>query len=663
MSLPLVAKRLTEPRYSRVLPWLLGLLILTTYLYPLFLFPIHNPNERVRIYMTAAMVEEGTFAIGQREKRSKHSSATRDVGGIYKRWGYVNDKALVCLNPEDKPPNCAGTLYSAKAPGTSFLGYPFYALLHFAGNALERPVEKLDGIILYLRFFVVILPTLLMLFFVRRFALHRGLPPLYADLVTMSVAVGSMVYTYAHMFAGHQVSAWLLFFSFYTSYLSGERRSPLWPVLAGAAGSMAVCVEYPMVVVFLPIFFYQWRRRPGFSTWLWFGVGALGPAVLAAWYHQAAFGHPLRTAYSTLENPQFVKDIAPGFMGLRAPKLENLFGAFFAPYEGLFFFSPWMLPAFLGPVVYYARHFRRDDRTSRQVVLAAAWSVALLCVFILCHSLWRGGWTLGPRYIVPVVPFAAIMLAQTWASWHRQAGATRPWATAVAVLGVLSLIITGASSLVSQGFHTAFFNPLTEAVWPLLSSGYVTLNLGHVSGLDGLYSLLPLVLSCLPFVVVALWYSAGSRTHAFQRRLFFFCLAVFLISAGLKGATLPSRPAKPSAIKALAFTRDNFFPKTLYSCDARERRFRKEAAATFPDHAGPTALRLFDLATSGRCKDTLYGFKKYTAAQLASIAQDRYYAMLSTVLPYPILIPTPLPIRQDHWISRSAFRELNSEDP
>ena len=648
--------------YGKFMPWLLGLFILTTYLYPLFLFPIHNPNERVRIYMTAAMVEEGTFAIGYRQKRSKTSKSTRDVGTIYKRWGYVNDKALVCNSEGEKPPKCEGTLYSAKAPGSSFLGYPFYAALHFAGEVFEAPVKKMDGIILYLRFFVVILPTLLMLFFVRRFALQRGLAPIQADLITAAVAVGSMVYTYTHMFAGHQISAWLLFFSFYTAYCSGDKRSPIWPIATGLLGAMGVCVEYPMVVVFLPVFLYQWRRRPGLSTWIWFGVGALGPTLLAAWYHWAAFGHPLRTAYSTLENPQFVKDIAHGFMGLRAPKVENLFGAFFAPYEGLFYFAPWMLAAFVAPVIYYAASFRRDDRSSRQIVFCGVLAMVLLSLFILCHSLWRGGWTLGPRYIVAIVPFGAIALTQAWASRDRLSKTGRSWSLTFLVLTVVSIAITGASSMVSQGFHTAFFNPVAEAVWPLLSSGYVTLNLGHLMGLDGLFSLVPLMLLSLPFVLFAIWYTTWRSTHSWQRNIFTVLLVLFMISAGLKGSMLPHKAQKPSKIKALAYTRANFFPDRLHCQDARDRRFRRAAARDFPQHAGINANRLYDLATAGKCKDTLYGFKKYSDAERIGISDARFHAVLISAMPFPILVPIPLSVRRDYRISHSAFMKLQRAD-
>ncbi|HEV8323097.1 MAG TPA: hypothetical protein VG389_15895 [Myxococcota bacterium] len=89
-------------------------------------FPeLNPPNESVRVYMTVAAVEEHTFAID----------------AVMRRWGYVNDKAKACTvdaAPREKIPDCPRgpggargcrcTLYSSKAPLTSYLGMPFHAL-------------------------------------------------------------------------------------------------------------------------------------------------------------------------------------------------------------------------------------------------------------------------------------------------------------------------------------------------------------------------------------------------------------------------------------------------------------------------------------------------------------------------------------------------------
>ncbi|MBM4355122.1 MAG: hypothetical protein FJ109_15280 [Deltaproteobacteria bacterium] len=483
-----------QGRPSLLASALLWTFLLAAYLYPQFLFPIHNPNERARSYMTAAMFDHGTFAIGYR-KPAKQGRGFVDEGSVYDRWGYVNDKALVCDDPALVPPDCAGTLYSAKAPGTSFLGYPVYAVLKLVADALGREVSQ-ETILLVLRLFTVVLPTLLLLSLFRRFALRAGFDPVLSDLATAGLGVGSMVYTYSHMFAGHQVTAYLLFFALLTAWRSRTDDRPRWPAATGFFLATAVSAEYPMALVAVVLVAYQWFCRPRPKTILWAFLGGLLPVLLTAWFHVAAFGRPWRTAYATLENPGFVRDIAPGVMGLREPRLENLFGAFVAPYEGLFFFAPWMVLCIPAIIDYVVRRRRVEPPQMRALFFTGATALLALTVFISCHSLWRGGWTLGPRYIVPFAPFAALLILH-WASlWSR--GAPLVSRMVVAALVLVSVLVTGASSLVSQGFHTAFFNPVTEAVLPLLREGFVTFNLGHLAGLEGGWTALPLLVLSVP---------------------------------------------------------------------------------------------------------------------------------------------------------------------
>src|SRR5207237_11830 len=71
----------------------------------------------------------------------------------------------------------------------------------------------------------------------------------------------------------------------------------------------------------------------------------------------------------------------------------------FSPWLGLFFWAPWTALALLAP-----RWLRRFDLVPVAVV-------AYYLVFQITHALWRSGWTVGPRYITPVAPFAAMSVA------------------------------------------------------------------------------------------------------------------------------------------------------------------------------------------------------------------------------------------------------------
>jgi hypothetical protein len=647
-------------RISTVLLWVA---IGAAYLYPQFLFDIHNPNERVRIYMTAAMVEEGSFVIGTRTPRERGRGFI-DKGIVYERWGYVNDKALVCDDPELKPPDCAGPLYSAKAPGSSFLGYPFYAALYGITKASTGEAPSMETIILVLRLFTVIIPTLFMLVAFRRFATINGYDPVLSDLLTIAIALGSMVYTYSHMFAGHQISAYFLFFGFLAAWKIEQSDKLLWPVLSGVCAGMAVIVEYPMALVSLVLFAYALRNRFTLKNCLAFCGGGALPAILAGWFHWSAFGGPHKTAYATLENTQFVKDIAPGFMGLRQPKLENLFGAFVSPFEGLFFFAPWMVLMVITPITYYVRHFRRDSGPFRASFATCSAAVFVLVAFISCHSLWRGGWTLGPRYIVPIVPFAGLLVLH---GTDRLATHTCRLSTRliVTILVLLSVLVTGSCSLVSQGFHTAFFNPLVEATIPLLQKGFVTVNLGHLFGLEGGASAVPLLLLVAPGLGLLLWQAtAGCRaTTAIHIRVFLMALVLLATVAGLKGLTTPEKPMTLRKWKALTWAQDNFYPYESITNDTlRTKEHLKFAARYFPGQSSIQALQMSALTLEGSCKQSLTVAGRYERASRVRPSYDAFAHALMLAQPFPTGLPVPLLLRPDFDIPIHLWRKLSVAD-
>ena len=90
----------------------------------------------------------------------------------------------------------------------------------------------------------------------------------------------------------------------------------------------------------------------------------------------------------------------------------------------------------------------------------------------------------GPRYITPIVPFAAITVALIL----REAPRLLPIAQG---LTAPAIVATGLASAVCQGFPLEVVNPLREVVAPLLAHGYVPRNPLQLAGVPGLWSALP----------------------------------------------------------------------------------------------------------------------------------------------------------------------------
>ena len=451
---------------------LLLLLIAYGWLF-VFFERLNNPNEMVRVYAARALAEQGTWSIGTRELQP---GRVLDRGPVYSDWGYVNDKALTCDDPRAQPPACAGRLFAAKAPAASLLGAPVLAAMRIFGPPRKTPA------VFALRWICVILPSVAFWILLRRWMLDSGVPETAALACTLAGALGSLSLTYGQMFAGHQMAALALGAAFLCAFW-GEFR-PFW---CGFFCALAVALEYPSapaagIVAAAALL----RHRRGALRLL---AGAIPWALVLAQFHWSAFGAPWSTPYSHLENPGFVRDIAPGFMGISPPTWERVYGSLFSPWLGLFFWAPWTALALLAP-----RWLRRFD-------LVPFLAVAYFLLFQITHSLWRSGWVIGPRYITPLVPFAAMSIALLL----REAPRLLPIALGLAAAGIAT---TGLASAISQGFPPEVQNPLREVVWPLLSHGYVPPNPLQLLGVPGLWSALPYFASLAVAIILLLRRSA-----------------------------------------------------------------------------------------------------------------------------------------------------------
>lgn len=425
-------------------PLLLLLLVAYGWLF-VFSAKLNNPNEMVRVYAARALVEQHTWSIGRRTRQG-------DSGAVYSGWGYVNDKALVCDDPRLRPPDCEGRLYAAKAPGPTVLAVPVIAALRLFG-----PVGKTSAV-LALRWVWMILPTAFFWLALRRHLLDAGTADEVALAVTLAGALGSLSFTYGQMFAGHQLAALALG----AAYLCGFWKDrPAW---LGFFCAMSVAMEYPSApAAAILVAGALWQRRRGALS---IALGALPWLLVVAQFHWSAFGAPWSTPYAHLENPAFVRDLAPGFLGISPPTWARFYGSFFSPYLGLLFWAPWIALALI---------------PRRSIPFAV---IGYYLLFQVTHALWRSGWAVGPRYLTPLVPFAALCAAQALRERPRLLPLFRGLAAA-------AVVATGLASAVCQGFPLEVENPLREVVAPLLAHGWVSRNPLQALGVPGLWSALP----------------------------------------------------------------------------------------------------------------------------------------------------------------------------
>jgi len=407
-----------------------------------------------------------------------------------------------------------GYIYSTKAPGSAFLGVPVYwAFQKMIGGSLARWVydwlraneavgrtlvasgsgllpEKLHVALALsvVTFFTVSIPSALLgvvlYSFVGRLVPHR-LPRVWAVLV---YGLATSALPYSSSFYGHQIVAVLLFVAFYLSLLIG--RADLKPVFSLGVGLMlgyAVITEYPAALIAGPVLVYLYHRLPKKA---WVGVaiaGGLLPGLLWMAYNQAIFHKPIAFGY---EHAPVWRDVnTAGFFSLVYPRPEALWGITFGPYRGLFFLSPVLLLAFPG---LYCLARRRAWRPEFWVSL---WAVISFILFNGSSVMWQGGYAVGPRYLVPMLPFLALPLALFVEGWGM-----RGWAKAmIGILSIWSSLAVWAETMGGQQFPDYTPNPLFGYSLPRLIKGNIARNWGTLAGLSGWSSLVPLagVVGCL----------------------------------------------------------------------------------------------------------------------------------------------------------------------
>ena len=475
MSVRLLRAQQMEKRTAVML--LLLLLLCYAYTFPRWA----DPNQNSRLDTVFAVVEDGTFRI------DPYVANTVD----YARF--------------------EGHYYSDKAPGMAFLGVPIYAALR---HVLDLPMvdrllsslagsQALGATLLpegaglgqqRIRFFVAqvvlafvtsAIPTsllgLLLYRLLARFTDHSGA----RMVVVLGYGLLTPVFAYAGAFYGHQLSATCLFAGFYSLFMGRKPLSAWRLLLVGFLLGYSVLSEYPAALIAGILFFYTLYLLENRWRIAWVVSGA--SFVAAGWvaYNLAVFRTPFQLGYeySALWGQQH----GTGFLSLSHPTWEALWGITFGVFRGLFVLSPWLLLALPGVVLWA----RSGEHCAELVVVVA--SVSSFFLFDTSSAMWWGGWAVGPRYLLPALPFLALPTIYYFREWGRQLGAR--WLAGA--LCAWSFLATWSLTLSGQSFPSdTVRNPLLEYAWPHLLRNDVARNVGMLLGLPGWLSLVPLLLFC-----------------------------------------------------------------------------------------------------------------------------------------------------------------------
>ncbi len=398
--------------------------VLAVLVFPVFPHFV-SPNELSRWALAAAIVEDHSLEI---------SRYVQLLGG-----GRFEDVA-----------ERDGHLYSNKAPGAALIGLPGYAIARLIVGPPSP--SNIRATLTAMRLVAATLPLLALAWMFARTAHRLRSPPDRTRVAITILLFATPLFAYGLLNFSHALTAFALFGAWTLLFVD---PSPRRDVVAGALIGLAVISEYTTAIVCAVLILVAWRRAHRII------VGGLPFALLLAAYNYAAFGSVFSLSTASERYAPLRKLVGTGLFGIGVPDIGGALRQLFDPARGLFVFSPVLLVALIG------------IWRMRRVLTSGAWITLILAPLSLLilfsgYPNWHGGWNVGPRYIVPVVPFVAMGLAFVGASWIES------------LLAGASIVAVALTSLTFPFPDVSFAIPWQTLGVPLLRDGLVAPNALHL---------------------------------------------------------------------------------------------------------------------------------------------------------------------------------------
>lgn len=339
-------------------------------------------------------------------------------------------------------PGVGGQEYSKYGPGQSLVAVPFYLLGRAAMPILPayyQPEAPIMAASTLTALVTALTAMLVMLSSIALGATRRGGVVLGLIYVLCTPAL-----VYATQWFSEPLTGCLILASFYA--LLRARGASLverqWSLrAAGVALAAAVATRPDALVLAPPLLVYgvlSGERRQRVRR----AVVILAPLLLTlaalAFFNQSRFGSPFETGYNrddiyTQEDTHPIRSVKAFFVAV--------YGLLFSPGKGLLEYAPVVLLLPLGAFLLWKQR--------RNVEVTVIGLVALIALVVHADILirWVGGWSWGPRFLMPVLPLLLLLLSPLLG---RTAPGGRLLKGGLATLALLGLLLQIPAAIIHE---------------------------------------------------------------------------------------------------------------------------------------------------------------------------------------------------------------------